>query len=52
MYAVIKWWLKNLKAELDKFQEKYPDDFNQIELKLTGPLLSYKTLEEKLEDKK
>lgn len=43
---------KNLKADLDKFREKYPDDFNQIEIELTAPILSYKTLEEKLEDKK
>ena len=43
---------KTLKADIDHFREKYPKDFNQIEIKLTAPVLSYKTREEKLEDKK
>ncbi len=43
---------KNLQSDIDKFREKYPADFEQIEVTLKAPELIYKTLEEKLEDKK
>ncbi len=43
---------KNLQSDIDKFREKYPADFEQIEVTLKAPELIYKTLEKKLEDKK